>query len=69
MTEQKIEQIDPVLRFIENAKRLNYAAYQAGLDEDLAIAKINLELAHLREDGRLKPLEKITTSFSETPTS
>lgn len=41
-------------RLIANAMRLNRETYLAGLDEDLKIAQIKLELTFLREDQKMK---------------
>lgn len=39
-------------RFIANAMRINREAYLAGLDEDLKIVQIKLELAFLQENRK-----------------
>lgn len=46
---------DPYDKMIEEAKRLALEALLAGLDEDLTIARINLELNSIRAQLKEKP--------------
>lgn len=66
MAEQKNP--DAFDRLIANAMRLNREAYLAGLDEDLKIAQIKLELTYLQEDQRIN-LEGENPTSSETKAS
>lgn len=55
MTETVANNNDPYDKMIEEAKRLSLEALLAGLDEDLAIAKINLELSSIRAQLKERP--------------
>ena len=46
-TGQKLDD-DPFAKLVQEAMASSRAAYEAGIDEDLAIAKIQLELAGVR---------------------
>lgn len=65
---EQIKKPDAFDRLIANVMRLNHEAYLAGLDEDLRIAQIKLELTYLQEDQRVN-LDGENPTSSETKVS
>lgn len=55
MSETRADSNDPYDRMIAEAKRLALEALLAGLDEDLRIAQVNLELNSLRAQLQEEP--------------
>lgn len=55
MSETRADSNDPYDRMIAESKRLALEALLAGLDEDLGIAQVNLELNSLRAQLQEEP--------------
>lgn len=56
MSEKRVESDGPFDRLVAEIRRLNLEALLAGLDEDLGIAQVNLELNSLHAQLEEEPI-------------